>query len=42
MVRNQQPGLGDQLLNELEKAYQKIANNPQHYGFIDETKKEIF
>jgi len=26
---NQQTGLGDRFLNELEKAYQKIAEHPQ-------------
>jgi toxin ParE1/3/4 len=36
----QRTGLGDELLKELENAYQKIANNPEHYSFIDE-KKEL-
>jgi len=34
----QHVGLGDEFLNELEIAYRKIANNPHHYGFIDENK----
>ena len=35
----QRTGLGEELLKELETAYQKIANNPEHYGFIDERKQ---
>jgi toxin ParE1/3/4 len=27
--------LGEELLNELEFAYGKIAAHPEHYGFID-------
>ena len=34
----QHTGLGDELLKELETAYLKIANNPEHYSFIDERK----
>lgn len=34
----QRIGLGEELLKELEIAYHKIANNPEHYGFIDERK----
>ena len=34
----QRPGLGDEFLKELEIAYQKIANNPEHYSFIDDRK----
>ena len=30
--------LGDEFLKELEIAYQKIANNPEHYSFIDDRK----
>lgn len=36
---DKRPGLGDELLKEIETAYRKIANNPQHYGFIDERKE---
>ena len=36
---NQRIGLGDELLTELKTAYQKIANNPQHYSFIDQRKE---
>ena len=32
----QRKGLGEELLKELEIAYTKISNNPEHYGFIDE------
>ena len=35
----QHMGLGDELLKELETAYQKISNNPEHYSFIDERKE---
>ena len=35
----QRKGLGDELLKELEKSYQKISNNPEHYSFIDERKE---
>jgi hypothetical protein len=35
----QRTGLGEELLKELETAYLKIANNPQHFGFIDERKE---
>jgi len=34
----QRPGPGDEFLKELEIAYQKIANNPEHYSFIDDRK----
>ncbi len=36
----QRPGLGDELLEELSKAYHKILLNPEHFGFID-AKKEL-
>ena len=36
----QRTGLGEQLLEELEKAYQKILENPEFFGFID-AKKEL-
>lgn len=35
----QRTGLGEELLNELETAYHKISNNPEHYSFIDERKE---
>jgi len=35
----QRTGLGEELLKELETAYQKISNNPAHYSFIDERKE---
>ena len=35
----QRTGFGDALLKELETAYQKISNNPDHYGFTDERKQ---
>lgn len=31
----QRTGLGDEMLIELEFTYKKIAENPEHYGFID-------
>ncbi len=34
----QRLGLADEFLNELETAYYKIAETPQHYSFIDERK----
>jgi plasmid stabilization system protein ParE len=34
----QRPGLGDEFLFELERAYRKISAHPEHYGFIDEQK----
>ncbi|MES2775346.1 MAG: hypothetical protein V4722_14325 [Bacteroidota bacterium] len=34
-------GLGEELLYELDIAYQKIANHPQAFGCID-AKKKIF
>ncbi len=33
MIDNQLPGLSQRFLNELYIAYQKIADNPQHYSF---------
>jgi toxin ParE1/3/4 len=36
----QSTGLGERLLSILETAYNKIAQNPEHYGFID-GKKEL-
>ena len=33
-------GLGDEFLTSLEIAYRKIAENPDHFSFID-SKKEI-
>jgi len=35
----QRIGLGEELLKELQTAYPKIANNPEHYSFIDERKE---
>ena len=35
----QRLGLGDELLKELQIAYKKISNNPEHYSFIDERKQ---
>ena len=35
----QRTGLGEELLQELEITYLKIANNPHHYSFIDERKE---
>lgn len=35
----QRTGLGEELLKELGTAYKKIANNPEHYSFIDERKE---
>ena len=35
----QRIGLGEELLKKLEIAYQKISNNPEQYGFIDERKE---
>jgi plasmid stabilization system protein ParE len=37
---NQSQGLGEKLLAQLEIAYNKISQNPHHYGFIDD-KKEL-
>lgn len=31
-------GLGDKFVEQLDKFIKKIATNPTHYGFIDETK----
>ena len=31
-------GLGEELLKELEIAYEKMSNNPEYYDFIDERK----
>ncbi|MEO7486160.1 MAG: type II toxin-antitoxin system RelE/ParE family toxin [Ferruginibacter sp.] len=36
---NQRIGLGDELLKELETAYNKIAEHPEYFGFIDERKE---
>lgn len=36
---SQRTGLGEKLLKELKTAYQKIANNPEYYSFIDERKE---
>lgn len=30
----QQPGLSERFLNELENAYKKIAEHPQYYSYI--------
>ena len=30
----QRLGLGDELLKELQIAYKKISNNPEHYSFM--------
>ncbi|HRH47754.1 MAG TPA: type II toxin-antitoxin system RelE/ParE family toxin [Panacibacter sp.] len=35
----QRIGLGEELLKELETAYQKISNNPEHCSFIDDRKE---
>lgn len=35
----QRTGLGDELLTELDGAYQKLSENPEHYGFIDDRKE---
>ena len=34
----QRAGLGEEFLTELELPYQKIANYPEYFGFIDERK----
>lgn len=34
----QSPGLGETFLKSLEDAYQKLAINPQHYGYINSRK----
>ena len=31
-------GMGEQFLQEVEKALQKIAANPTHYSYVDSTK----
>jgi toxin ParE1/3/4 len=36
----QRHGLGEEFLTELEIAYNKIAQHPEHYGFVDD-KKEL-
>jgi len=33
-----QPGLGENLLNELEKSYNKIVENPLYYGYLQSSK----
>ena len=35
----QRAGLGEELLKELEAAYNKIAEHPEYFGFIDERKE---
>jgi plasmid stabilization system protein ParE len=34
----QSPRLGERFLKSLEDAYQKLAINPQHYGYINSRK----
>jgi plasmid stabilization system protein ParE len=35
----QRIGLGEELLTELEACYQKIAEHPEYFSFIDERKE---
>jgi hypothetical protein len=35
---NIQPGLGESLLVELEKSYNKIADNPLYYSYLQSSK----
>lgn len=35
---DQQPGLGERFLKNLETALQKVADHPIHYSYSDETK----
>jgi plasmid stabilization system protein ParE len=35
---NEQPGLGERFLKEVEAALQKGSEHPDHYSFADETK----
>jgi hypothetical protein len=37
--KHEQHGPWRWLLKELEIAYGKISNNPEHFGFIDERKE---
>ncbi len=37
---NQLPGLGDRFLKSLDKAYDKLSQTPQHYGYIN-SKKDL-
>lgn len=37
----QQPGLGEKFLGELEDKYQKISNNPRAYGKRNESYRHI-
>jgi hypothetical protein len=37
---NQLLGLGDRSLKSLDKAYDKLSQTPQHYGFIN-SKKDL-
>jgi toxin ParE1/3/4 len=34
----EQPGLGERFLKEIEAAVQKISGNPTYYSYADETK----
>ncbi len=38
---SKQPGLGEDLLSELEHAYELIAENPQHYPIRFDTFRRI-